>query len=445
MERTGVKRKRSGSSLPASSQPSSQFPSGSINPLSHTPSTLSQFLVAGLADWEKIPSKVIKNFPHSPWRDPASRRKRRARRGSSVASGFDSDGHASSGDITSTDGETEFETEADDETSRMPKDKKYAAERAALRPLAQSVAIFLSRGDVPSAKRAYGLLMRSKISGKRVDIRRNHYWELGAEILMREQPPEEHTWGPGPAANEEHAKRRLIYPLANVPKVRDYFEDLIRNYPYHKAAKAAASAMQFHPALLSYEMYQAHAHYLQALEQAEVDAREWRAGIDDPDYAMADGRDLGEPGHIGDDYPERSQRRRSFGSPSAAQEAQLMQAKDSVRVQALASMRELMERQDRLLEDPSFSRNGELLRLIGLLALYISDLTTPFGELNQQQLREAGVRKDRERQKARKLFERAIERGADVADPVKAALGMEVKKQESQSTFSTLPYRGSQI
>ncbi|KAH6691669.1 hypothetical protein F5X68DRAFT_274200 [Plectosphaerella plurivora] len=441
MERSGVKRKRSGSSLPTSSQSQSQFPGGSINPLSHTPSTLSQFLVAGLADSEKVPSKVLKHFPHGPWRDASSRRKRRARRGSSVASSVDSDGHTSSGDITSTDGETDFETEADDTSSRLPKDKKYAAERAALRPLAQSVAIFLSRGDIPSAKRAYGLLMRSKISGKRVDIRRNNYWELGAEILMREQPPEEHAWGPE-SSSEEPTQRRAIYPLANVPKVKDYFDDLIRNYPYHKTAKAAASAMQFHPAVLSYEMYQAHAHYAQALEQAEADARDWRANLDNLDFGMENGEDLGV---LRDDYSEPLQRRRSFGSPSAEQEAQLLQAKDGIRVQTLASMREMMERMDRLLEDPSFSRSGELLRLIGVLALYMADLTTPFSDLTPQQLHEAEMRKEREREKARRLFQRAIERGATVADPVKEALGLEVKKRVSEPTYSSLPYRGSQI
>lgn len=444
MEPSGVKRKRSESAIPSSSLTLSQLPQGSINPLSHAPTTLSQFLVAGLADSERVPTEVLKNFPHSPWQDEQTVRKRRERRRSSIASGFESEGYTSGG-FTSTDAETDFEANGDGTASNLPRDKKYAAERAALRPLAQSIAIFLSKDDIPSAKRAFGLLMRSKVSGKQVDIRRNHYWELGAEILMREQPPQEQAWGPRSPSAEEQDKRRVVYPLVNVPKVKQYFDDLIRNFPYHKAAKAAASAMQFHPALLSYEMYQVHAHYVQALKQAEIDAENWREDLDDPDHDIGSHvpeEELG--GGLVDDYPDPSQRRRSFGSPSAAQEAQLLQAKNNIRAQTLASLREMMERMDRLLEDPAFSRSGELLRLIGVLALYISDLTTPFGQLSLQETRDATVRKDKEREKARKLFVRAIERGASVDDPVRRALGLEVKKTSSQTTYSSLPYRGSQ-
>lgn len=448
MDRAGSKRKRS--TFHESSHPPSRLPSETINPLSHTPSTLSQFLVAGLTDSNEIPSKILLDFPHRPWQDSGIFKKRNRRRSvtSVMSSGVDTD-EDTDGRATSTDGETEPETDAESTTS-LPKAKSYAAERAALRPLARSIAVFLSQDNIPAAKRAFGLLMRSKISGKKVDIRRNHYWEMGAEILMRERPLEDRTQHVLPMNDDEKKdstkpQNRPVYPVANVPRVKKYFEDLILQFPHHLTARRAASALQFHPALLSYEIYQLHAQHVYHMKQIYDESESWELEPAEETHVMdrfgPEESDLG----MEDDPDPFLRTGRRFESPSTARDNRLRHAKDEIREQTLDSLRVMAQRIDQLLEDSAFAMSGEILRLAGIVSLFAAELTVPMHTDGPGHREAAERQRETEREKARGFFTRAMQRKVVIEAPIREALGMEQEDDDEEPapmpTFSSLPIR----
>ena len=129
-----------------------RLPAETINPRSHSPDTLRQFATAGLAPSAEVPPAP---FPHR--REPSPSRpdgRRRRFRGDDDAGG----GLA-------------VQTTAKHRSAR-------------LRHLAAVTAIMhrcLAEGDVVRARRALGLLLRTRD----VDLRAAHLWAVGSEILVR--------------------------------------------------------------------------------------------------------------------------------------------------------------------------------------------------------------------------------------------------------------------
>ncbi|EEY14696.1 conserved hypothetical protein [Verticillium alfalfae VaMs.102] len=321
------------------------------------------------------------DFTHRPYRDTRRRQKPRRWKAPSTAPVADTDT-----DAEDSCAETDFETEAESgHESSLPKPQSYAAERAALQPLARSIAVFLARGDILAAKRAFGLLMRSRVSGKPVDIRRNHYWELGAEILMREPVSEENAaWAPTDDSDMSQERRRKKqqhrYPISNVPQVKEYFQGLIRNYPHHLGARKAASALQFWPAQVSYEISQMHAQHTAALDDLGADAERWET---DPDMDMYnegaddefDSEDR-DPFHPDDSSRGRPRRARCVVD---ARKSGMRQRGDEIRAKTLDGNAAISpSRMDKLLDSSARSRRSpELQRLRGIVSLYIADLLVP--------------------------------------------------------------------
>ena len=56
---------------------------------------------------------------------------------------------------------------------------------------------------------------------------------------------------------------------ADYQDIKAAVEKLIRQFPHHLTATKAASALQFAPALFSYEIYQVHCQHVLALEELE--------------------------------------------------------------------------------------------------------------------------------------------------------------------------------
>ncbi|ROT38736.1 hypothetical protein SODALDRAFT_359840 [Sodiomyces alkalinus F11] len=482
MDRRNVsKRKRSSTSTSTSILSSSQphnHPSDTINPLSHTPSTLHQLHTAGLSEVDNLPSTSQPGFPHQPWRDPTlttkPKRRRRTRKSRhSSRTGTDTE----SGTDAGTD--VEPETESDSGTSRpispsssaseLPDDKSYAAERAALRPLARSIRTFLSRGDIPAAKRAFGLLMRSRISGKPVDIRRNHYWELGAEILMRERPLEEEEEdeeeqrdgevdAEQDASQERRRRQQHLYPLQNVPRVREYFETLIRRYPHHLGARRAASALQFYPALISYEVIQCHARLTIALADLDTEAEGWDVSQREEGPERSPGYS---PGAYTDDDEDEDAEVDPYADPFDPErvalrlrrrhdpEDRIRRARDEIYGDAIDAMRSLAARMDRKLEETTFTRSPELLRLRGTVSLYIADLFAlrhASASSSADQLDREAEQRAAEMEAARTFFRKMVDCGGRLDAALRTAVGMDEEDSEEEEVvalpaFSSLPIR----
>ncbi|KAK1962159.1 hypothetical protein LY78DRAFT_643576 [Colletotrichum sublineola] len=400
MSQPASSRKRSASAMSMSDSQDtrygSQLPSSSINPLSHTPSVLRQLRFAGLTETDQPPSLTQPTFPHRAWQDPdAPSRRGFNAAAKALASSDEEEFNGQEGGENSDDYDGRRRRKRDGEIKA-----KYASEKSPLRPLVRAIYGFLDKGDATNAKRAFGILVRSHVHGKPVDIRRNNYWALGAEILMRE--------GGGPftsAANDGPGGGEETYPASNVPRVREYFQDLIQRYPYNFKYGAAVSAVDFWPALLSYEVFQVHTQHRSYLLRLEHEAEDWE---DDSwqEPSLLSGRGGGGNSMTMDDA--------EFRTPvwqSDARDQRLRQARDQIRLRTLDALREIAGRMDDLLEDRPFSHSHELLRLRGMVSLYIGDLLIPAYKDAEGQIAEARIRRDVERNNARSSFQKMMEHG----------------------------------
>ncbi|KAF6821608.1 hypothetical protein CSOJ01_00111 [Colletotrichum sojae] len=419
MDQTRTSRKRSASAMSMSDSHGPNvmhLPGVSINPLSHTPSVLHQLRIAGLDETDQPPSKTQHKFPHQSWQDPAATIRRR--------------GVAALTKPLDSDSDEELEENLDGDSRRRSRKKdgekkpKYASERAPFRPLVRSIYEFLDNGDTSKAKRAFAILLRSHVHGKQVDIRRNNYWALGAEILMRE----------GGGGSGADGRERGAYPAENIPRVREYFQDLIQRYPYNFKFRRAVSAIDFWPAQLSYEVFQIHNQQASSLRRLEHEAEDWE---DEPwqESSLGGGNDslLMDDNQLMADAPVWQ---------TDSRDRRLRQGRDLVRQRTLGTLRELATRMDELLEDRPFSTNRELLRLRGMVSLYIGDLLIPAHAETNGQMVEARVRREKERNNARSSFRKMMEHGGRPDTFVQELLASSEDDNEPVlPVFSSLPIR----
>lgn len=110
----------------------------------------------------------------------------------------------------------------------------------------------VQRKDWTRAKRAFGLILRTEISGQFIDIRAADLWGIGAEILFRQQPD------PGKS-----------YSLSGFDAARSYYENLIVRYPYHRNSPNSVNSIDFYLAMFSLWIYVTQAE--RAFDQNEDD------------------------------------------------------------------------------------------------------------------------------------------------------------------------------
>ncbi|KAK4145897.1 RNA polymerase I-specific transcription initiation factor rrn11 [Dichotomopilus funicola] len=420
-----------------------------INPLSHSPDTLRQFALAGYPIDRPLPSQAYPGFPHrAPRRTPVFRGPRhRRRRGPAVDStggrvkteegggdggaeegrgedadtesaafvsdtdGGDTDGWqtATTAGTTTTDGET---TDGDESQprprGRRPSqrdpdiDHRARAYRRRVGWLTAIVQRSLAEGDVATAGRAFGLLARARVYGRKVDLRWERYWEMGAEVLMREgelgnRAGVDDGGGVsegGEEAGEQYEETEEVH-ANRLARLKAYYQYLIQQYPYSKQhASSASSALDFHIALYSTEMEAAHAAYARGLERLQREDASWEMGDDyeaggtqaDIDANMGVDMNTDEP--LAHDHNDPHNRERSL------------------RQNTLQTMTELAQRMDTTLETVPYSRDPELLRLRAMVSLFLSDLHMPPSQAADKS-RTGGMGRGNERAKARGLLRRA--------------------------------------
>ncbi|KAI4866256.1 hypothetical protein F4820DRAFT_263503 [Hypoxylon rubiginosum] len=318
---------------PGWDQPSSHLPSDSINPHSYSPDTLRQLAVAGLEPEDDIPSATYPLFPHKPLPSERWRERRGGRRiplAEEEGNGDDGEGGGAAA------------KRADNVTAKQHSDR--------LRHLGALTAVVhrcLAEGDIARAKRAFGLLVRTKD----VDVRLAGFWAVGSEILMRDDGEDQQQ----PSPHVDHP-RRWGTP-ANVDKVRDYLETLIQLHPHDVHRPHLTSALDFWPALFGVEIYSLDAELRGALRRLR--ASEEEENNEDDGGGMAYGED-------GEDDYERQQRREAARA-----------ARDEMRLDARDAAERVARRMDQTMEIAAFGAHRELLRLRGNLSLYVADLCLP--------------------------------------------------------------------
>lgn len=240
MSQPTLSRKRRRSSAFTSSSFAEHSSPASINPLSHPPHVLKQFLTAGLSPEQPLPATYVPYFPHRGLPDPAAEQPSGSRASGSgsdddsalldpkahlsssddaggpgaprLFSSADADGGHSAGAATTDDQADGAGAEAgygDEDAARVARARRAAAkrDRAHDRVVGALVVIVrrcLAAGDARRARRAFAALVRSRVEhGQRVDLRRDGYWALGLEVLRLEGRLMMQGGGPGNAEQQQ--------------------------------------------------------------------------------------------------------------------------------------------------------------------------------------------------------------------------------------------------
>lgn len=463
------KRKRAPSSATASDNV--------INPLSHTPDTLKQFARAGYPANHPLPSEAYPGFPHRGpnhnqhrqayrWRhragpvekedgddddDDGSEEEKPGYRSSAASDGDDemfTDYTSGDGGMgqTTTDAKTETEPEVagdavlpgervrrQQERQRRKGeadhiDHKARAYQSRVGCLAAVVRRCLAEGDIPTAKRAFGLLARAKVKGRKVDLRYQRFWEMGAEVLMREGETSAVGGGVGKgngtgagtrdgdeeAVEDEDEDARLAREAENLGRLKGYYEYLIQQYPISKQhPNSTNSVLDFQVALFSAEMEGAYATHRRGLERLE------RGGEEDGDGDAMDIDDEEPMDYQPHDDYDRREREEGMLLPDdeeplrglSRREIKRREKEDGLRLAALQRMLDIAQRVDTVMETLPFSRDYELLRLRAMIALYIGDLSVPPTPRSKVEDTEGKRLRSEQRRKARGFLRKIKEGG----------------------------------
>ncbi|KAI0175794.1 hypothetical protein GGR52DRAFT_589562 [Hypoxylon sp. FL1284] len=351
---------------------SSYLPSDSINPRSHSPATLHQLAVAGLAPEDEVPSATHRLFPHKPLPSSSSRRRRRR--------GADSGKIHDDGDEDGGDGERGPVTSA----AAAAATRRYSDRLRHLSTLTAVAHRCLTEGDVARAKRAFGLLIRTRD----VDVRLAGLWAIGSEILMRDdnnsgaiiadqqllqqEAADRHSSPRGHTQNERKKKHyRRWGSAAGADRVRDYFEMLIRQHPHDAHRPHLTSALDFWPALFAVEIYSLDAEFRAALRRSSSTS----SGDDDSDDDEEQGQEDTMMAYDEDEDHDGSDGHDSRQQSRKKQAAQA--ARDDLRLATLDAAERVARRMDQTMESAALGASRALLRLRGGLALYAADLRVP--------------------------------------------------------------------
>jgi hypothetical protein len=333
--------------------------------------------------------------------------------------------------------------------------------------LAAVVRRCLAEGDIATAKRAFGLLARAKVEGGRVDLRWDRYWEMGAEILMREGEEEvqvvvgARSKGKGNTTTTAAATAAAAAAAAagggdgvkgegeeeeeeeeghdnnvwreeggeekeeegKLERVKAYFEYLIREYPFsrHLSDSNRQSALEFQVALFSAEMEAAYASHRRGLER--LHRGDGWGGEEEEEEAM----DIDEPMGYGMDEHHLTRENDDYGAQSlpatedhlqglSRHELRLRDKENDLRLSALQRMGDIAQRMDTVMETMPFSRDPELLRLRAMVALYTGDLYVPAAPRSAAEEKESMKARAGQRAKARDFLRRIKEGGGELKD-----------------------------
>ncbi|KAI9796109.1 MAG: hypothetical protein M1835_004649 [Candelina submexicana] len=226
----------------------------------------------------------------------------------------------------------------------------------------------LCEGDFARASRAFGLLLRSHgVGGADVDIRKQGYWGIGAEILFRRDRT---TAGQKKTSKSENYEEggcdravkasNMTFNKEGFAEAKDYYERLILQYPYRKTAPNATSALDFYPAMFGLWIY--------ATQQEFKIARK----------LLDEGSEESEKQGTEDDEDVDGEEKEALSPIQRMQhENQQYEQRDEIRRSEMQQAEEIAARLDELLLSPPYSDSPELRQLQTSLSLWIADLAVP--------------------------------------------------------------------
>lgn len=187
--------------------------------------------------------------------------------------------------------------------------------------------------DYVRASRAWGMLLRMEIHGHPFDIRVQERWGVGAELLLH---------GGNNSDNE--------LTLQNLTKATEYYERLILQYPYRKAAPNMTSSLDFYPAMFGICIYSIQLRYNLAT-QTSLQGSKSKEGSVSNEQSDSDNEDA------------------RFGTTGTRTDSGNLACQVAVQ-----QARVIVERLSELLISPPFSDHPGLWWIQGMLYVWISQL-----------------------------------------------------------------------
>lgn len=293
------------------------------------------------------------------------------------------------------------------------------------------------RGDWERASRTWGLILRTEIQGRGIDVRQNGRWLIGAELLMRRnQTLEQRQVRPPSSSSADSNVQRgesdddAVLPVISdegFKMARDYYERLILQYPYlQRAPHSAINALAIYPAVFNVWMYEV---------QSRADRERRKIGVA-PDSSESEIHSrLGE----------------SNENDAAEQKKGFNQIKNQELQQAIP----IAQRMDELMLNPPYDNSTELLDMRGNLALWLSEMHRDMSKIYLESLSSTSSDDDgppinryefrsskrwheqeakKERKKAKKIFDQLAIADVDVSEDIVAFLqeGFEELPEEEE-------------
>lgn len=238
----------------------------------------------------------------------------------------------------------------------------------------------LLKHDFVRAGRAWGMILRTNIHGRPLDVRTHGRWGIGAEILMRKSSP-------GTNSQELLGESTMISDQG-FEAAKDYYERLILQFPFQKTNPNAISSLTFYPAMFGLCIYEVQ----QKCRQALRNVRKSSPDIDHSDSELASNQD-----------------RESEGV-------------SAIKRSELSSAASLAARMDELMLSPPFDTYPPLLQLRGSVALWLADLYTAATAAPEDDNDENKERAAMERSKAERCANRMRAAGVAVPEMILSAL-----------------------
>jgi hypothetical protein len=208
----------------------------------------------------------------------------------------------------------------------------------------------LFEGDYVRASRAWGMMLRDEFGGLAVDIRTDGRWGIGAEILLHRNAQVARARTMATTELREDTRDRSEgsfipwFTRQGFEDAERYYRRIILQYPYDMKQAKSICALDFYPAMYALWIYIVQAEAKIAREQIDLETA-------------------------------------SEGHASQETEAEQIALKRELKGAA-----DIAADLDRLMTSPPYSDYGELLRLRGMVALWIGDLQYPRKSPNKENI-----------------------------------------------------------
>ena len=206
--------------------------------------------------------------------------------------------------------------------------------------------------DYQRASRAWGMLLRMEFNGHPLDIRAQDRWGIGAELLLHSEMDLVNKSVHEDDSPGRFGKRPLVRDSMSIQKglmkAKDYYERLILQFPYRKAAPDSTSSLTFYPVMFSVWIHSIQLRYKIAIQET----------LNQKDRNSA----------VSDDYANKVVEHSNTTD-------MLIEGQYESYQMVVQDAQKILERLNELLISPPYSDHSGLWKIQGMLYLWIDQLS----------------------------------------------------------------------